>query len=97
MLRPAANQIITKNESIYSLVMAVSKRAREIVENTDRTKIEPKQVYFESLDENGMKPEIPEDKNAKSGILEENPVKTAVAEFASGKYRFVDGSVQNNN
>ena len=30
MLRPAVNQIITKNESCYSLVIAVAKRAREI-------------------------------------------------------------------
>lgn len=30
MLRPAINQIISKNESCYSLVIAVAKRAREI-------------------------------------------------------------------
>ena len=29
MLRPAVNQIISKNESCYSLVIAVAKRARE--------------------------------------------------------------------
>ena len=32
MLRPAVNQIITKNESCYSLVIAVASRAREIAE-----------------------------------------------------------------
>ena len=32
MLRPAVNQIITKNESCYSLVIAVAKRAREIAD-----------------------------------------------------------------
>ena len=32
MLRPAVNQIITKNESYYSLVIAVAKRARQITE-----------------------------------------------------------------
>ncbi|MDE6664970.1 MAG: DNA-directed RNA polymerase subunit omega [Ruminococcus sp.] len=32
MLRPAVNQIISKNESCYSLVIAVAKRAREISE-----------------------------------------------------------------
>ena len=32
MLRPAVNQIISKNESCYSLVIAVAKRAREITE-----------------------------------------------------------------
>ena len=30
MLRPAITQIITKNESYYSLVIGVAKRAREI-------------------------------------------------------------------
>ena len=30
MLRPAVNQIISKNESCYSLVIGVAKRAREI-------------------------------------------------------------------
>ena len=44
MLRPAVNQIISKNESCYSLVIAV---------------------------------------------LEEKPVKTAVEELASGKYKIV--------
>ncbi|MBR4627094.1 MAG: DNA-directed RNA polymerase subunit omega [Ruminococcus sp.] len=33
MLRPAVNQIISKNESCYSLVIAVAKRARQISED----------------------------------------------------------------
>ncbi len=33
MLRPAVNQIISKNESCYSLVIAVAKRAREIADD----------------------------------------------------------------
>lgn len=61
MLRPAVNQIITKNESCYSLVIAVAKRAREIAED---------------LCENNE-------------ILEEKPVKTAVEEIASGKYKIL--------
>lgn len=32
MLRPAISQLITKDESYYSLVVAVAKRAREISE-----------------------------------------------------------------
>lgn len=32
MLRPAISQILNKNESNYSFVIAVAKRAREIVE-----------------------------------------------------------------
>jgi len=62
MLRPAVNQIISKNESCYSLVIAVAKRAREISE--------------ELL------------KNEQT--LEEKPVKTAVEEIASGKYRIIN-------
>ena len=33
MLRPAAVQILKNNESYYSLVLAVAKRAREITED----------------------------------------------------------------
>ena len=38
MLRPAVNQIISKNESCYSLVIAVAKRAREISEQAEEEK-----------------------------------------------------------
>ena len=33
MLRPAVTQMITKNESCYSLVIGVAKRAREIADD----------------------------------------------------------------
>ena len=33
MLRPSINQIATKNESYYSVVLAVAKRAREIADD----------------------------------------------------------------
>lgn len=66
MLRPAVSQIITKNDSVYSLVIGVAKRAREIAD----------ELY---------------DKNE---ILREKPVKTAVEEFASGKYRIVEPAEQ---
>ncbi|MDD6344773.1 MAG: DNA-directed RNA polymerase subunit omega [Oscillospiraceae bacterium] len=62
MLRPSVNQIISKNESCYSLVIAVAKRAREIAD----------ELY----------------KNSRT--LEEKPVKTAVEEFASGKYKIIE-------
>ncbi|MCD8187868.1 MAG: DNA-directed RNA polymerase subunit omega [Ruminococcus sp.] len=61
MLRPAVNQIISKNENCYSLVIAVAKRARQITDE---------------LYENDM-------------TIEEKPVKTAVEEIASGKYKIV--------
>lgn len=62
MLRPAVNQIIKNNESSYSLVIAVAKRAREISENAIEEKI----------------------------VLNEKPVKTAVAEFANGDYKLIE-------
>lgn len=62
MLRPAITQIITRNESCYSLVIGVAKRARSIAD------------------------ELCQEKK----ILEEKPVKTAVNEFASGKYKIVE-------
>ena len=36
MLRPAITQMITKNESCYSLVIGVAKRAREIADELDK-------------------------------------------------------------
>ena len=36
MLRPAVTQIITKNESCYSLVIAVAKRARQLNEGANK-------------------------------------------------------------
>ena len=62
MLRPLLNQIISKNESYYSLVIGVAKRAREIADQ---------------LCENHQQ-------------LDEKPVKTAVDEFAAGKYKIVE-------
>lgn len=62
MLRPAITQIITKNESCYSLVIGVAKRARDIADELCKN----------------------------NQTLEEKPVKTAVEEFASGKYKIVE-------
>ena len=62
MLRPAIVQILKNNESYYSLVLAVAKRARDITDEA----------------------------NEKGIPLNEKPVKTAVDEFASGEYKFVE-------
>ena len=69
MLRPAITQLISKNDSYYSVVIGVAKRAREIAD--------------ELCDENK--------------ILEEKPVKTAVEEFAAGKYKIVSYNPDDNN
>lgn len=39
MLRPAAGQILKNNESYYSLVIAVAKRAREITDIACKNKV----------------------------------------------------------
>lgn len=39
MLRPAVNQILKNNESSYSLVIAVAKRARNITEDAFDNKV----------------------------------------------------------
>ncbi len=46
MLRPSINQIATKNESYYSVVLAVAKRAREIADDlyTNHQVLEEKPV-----------------------------------------------------
>lgn len=62
MLRPAVCQILKNNESYYSLVIAVAKRARDITEDAFENKL----------------------------VLDEKPVKTAVDQFASGEYRFIE-------
>lgn len=53
MLRPAVNQIISKNESCYSLVIAVAKRAREISDelcaNGDTLEEKPVKTAVEEL------------------------------------------------
>ena len=53
MLRPAVNQIITKNESCYSLVIAVAKRARQITEelyeNNETIEEKPVKTAVEEL------------------------------------------------
>ena len=62
MLRPAITQLISKNDSYYSLVIGIAKRAREISD----------ELLAEKM------------------TLEEKPVKTAVEEFANGKFRIVE-------
>lgn len=53
MLRPAVSQILTKNESYYSLVVAVAKRARqiadEIIENKEILNEKPVKTAVEEF------------------------------------------------
>ncbi len=66
MLRPAVNQIISKNESCYSLVIAVAKRAREIAD----------ELYAnnETLEEKPVKTAVEELASGKCKIVSTAPV-----------------------
>ncbi|MBQ1339026.1 MAG: DNA-directed RNA polymerase subunit omega [Ruminococcus sp.] len=67
MLRPAVNQIISKNESCYSLVIAVAKRARQISE----------ELYEngETLEEKPVKTAVEEIASGKCKIISPAPEK----------------------
>ncbi|MBR1822674.1 MAG: DNA-directed RNA polymerase subunit omega [Ruminococcus sp.] len=66
MLRPAVNQIISKNESCYSLVIAVARRAREIAD----------ELYEkgETLEEKPVKTAVEELASGKCKIVSTAPV-----------------------
>ncbi len=89
MLRPSMYQIISKNESYYSLVIGVAKRAREISEAHVREKEKAKAEAERKAKQNGETKVRLDDKTMKLVVLEENPVKTAVDEFAAGKFKLV--------
>ncbi len=86
MLRPAITQIITKNESYYSLVIGVAKRARQITE----------ELYAESVKESQKETKentvVNSHEFTKKDTSAEvkNPVKMAVDDFASGRYKIVE-------
>jgi len=83
-------QIIGKNESYYSLVIGVAKRAREIADQHVKEKEEAKAAAERRAKQNGEQKIRLDDRMMKMVVLEENPVKTAVDEFAAGKYHLGD-------
>ena len=89
MLRPSMYQIISKNESYYSLVIGVAKRAREIAEAHVREKEKAKKEAEHKAKQNGDTKIRLDEKMIRMVVLEENPVKTAVDEFAAGKYKLI--------
>ncbi|MCQ2408039.1 MAG: DNA-directed RNA polymerase subunit omega [Oscillospiraceae bacterium] len=90
MLRPSMYQIISKNESYYSLVIGVAKRAREIAEQHVKEKEAAKEAAEKRAKQNGDQKIRLDDKTMRMVVLEENPVKTAVDEFAAGKYKLAE-------
>ncbi len=95
MLRPSMYQIISKNESYYSLVIGVAKRAREIAEAHVKEKETAKAAAEKRAKMNGDQKIRLDDKTMRMVILEENPVKTAVDEFAAGKYKLIEPEEDN--
>ncbi|CDA72791.1 dNA-directed RNA polymerase subunit omega [Ruminococcus sp. CAG:579] len=67
MLRPAAVQILKNNESYYSLVVGVAKRAREITEEA----FEEKKV----LDERPVKKAVDEFASGEYKLIEDPAVR----------------------
>lgn len=67
MLRPAVSQLITKNESYYSLVVAVAKRARQIAD----------ELYANSqvLEEKPVKTAVEEFASGKCRLVEDASLK----------------------
>ncbi len=63
MLRPAISQILKNNESYYSLVIAVAKRARQLSDDAFEEKI--------SLEEKPVKTAIDEFANGDYKIIED--------------------------
>ena len=90
MLRPSMYQIISKNESYYSLVIGGAKRARGIAERGVGAMKEAKEAAEKRAKQNGDQKIRLDDKTMRMVVLEENPVKTAVDEFAAGKYKIVE-------
>lgn len=101
MLRPSMEQIITKMEQIaknedkpdvrnlsyYSVVIGIAKRAHEISQQRfDEKERSKKDAERRGTSAQDHKARI-DDKMLKALMMEENPVKTAVDEFAAGKFR----------
>ena len=63
MLRPSINQIATKNESYYSVVLAVAKRAREIADDLYSNN--------QTLEEKPVKTAVEEFANRKYSFIED--------------------------
>ena len=70
MLRPAVGQILKNNESYYSLVLAVAKRARQITDEALENKDKDKDKYI--LNEKPVKTAVDEFASGEYRIIE-NP------------------------
>ncbi|MBR1393286.1 MAG: DNA-directed RNA polymerase subunit omega [Ruminococcus sp.] len=69
MLRPAVVQILKNNESYYSLVLAVAKRARQITDEALENKDKDKDKYI--LNEKPVKTAVDEFASGEYKIIED--------------------------
>ena len=90
MKRASLDDMLTGKESRYALVIGVAKRAREIAEQHVKEKEAAKEAAEKRAKQNGDQKIRLDDKTMRMVVLEENPVNTAVDEFAAGKYKIVE-------
>lgn len=90
MLRPSIYQIIGKSDNCYSMVIGIAKRAREVADQHYKEKETAKAAAEKRAKANGEQKIRLDDKIMKQIEQEENPVKTAVDEFATGKFKLAD-------
>lgn len=88
MLRPAITQLITKNESYYSLVIGVAKRARQITEELYEENEKEKSKEVKENTTLATNHEFNKVKEEPSEI--KKPVQLAVDDIASGRYKIVE-------
>jgi DNA-directed RNA polymerase subunit omega len=83
MLRPAIAEELRDNQNIFALVIAISKRAREITDDIEKKK------HF--LTERGGKISDLADFET---YLDTKPVRMAVDQFSNGNFNFVYSDVR---
>ncbi|MBS6445228.1 MAG: DNA-directed RNA polymerase subunit omega [Ruminococcus sp.] len=88
MLRPAITQLITKNESYYSLVIGVAKRARQITEELYEENEKEKNKEVKENTAIATNHEFNKVKEEPSEM--KKPVQLAVDDIASGRYKIVE-------
>ena len=88
MLRPAITQLITKNESYYSLVIGVAKRARQITEELYEENEKEKNKEVKENTAIATNHEFNKVKEEPSEM--KKPVQLAVDDIAIGRYKIVE-------
>ena len=88
MLRHSITQLITKNESYYSLVIGVAKRARQITEELYEENEKEKNKEVKENTAIATNHEFNKVKEEPSEM--KKPVQLAVDDIASGRYKIVE-------